>query len=84
MRHTRVVVPHYGGPEVITAIEEDIPTPNAGEVRVKVLAAGVSLPDVLERRILRLNRGDSGRGYFVIRFRQEVIRDAQALFAGSA
>ena len=38
----------------------------------------------LERRILRLNRGDSGRGYFVIRFRQEVVRDAQALFAGSA
>ena len=49
MRHTRVVVPHYGGPEVITAIEEDIPTPNSGEVRVKVLAAGVSLPDVLAR-----------------------------------
>jgi NADPH2:quinone reductase len=34
---------------VITAIEEDIPTPNPGEVRVKVLAAGVSLPDVLAR-----------------------------------
>jgi NADPH:quinone reductase-like Zn-dependent oxidoreductase len=49
MRHTRVVVPHYGGPEVITAIEEDIPTPNSGEVRVKVLAAGVSLADVLAR-----------------------------------
>jgi NADPH2:quinone reductase len=49
MPHTRVVVPHYGGPEVITVIEEDIPTPNAGEVRVKVLAAGVSLPDVLAR-----------------------------------
>src|ERR1700752_3938386 len=49
MRHTRVVVTHYGGPEVITVIEEDIPTPNAGEVRVKVLAAGVSLPDVLAR-----------------------------------
>src|SRR5262249_26708300 len=31
------------------AIEEDIPTPKAGEVRVKVLAAGVSLPDVLAR-----------------------------------
>jgi NADPH:quinone reductase-like Zn-dependent oxidoreductase len=45
MPHTRVVVvPHYGAPEVITVIEEDIPTPNAGEVRVKVLAAGVSLP----------------------------------------
>lgn len=49
MRHTRVVVTRYGGPEVITTIEEDIPTPKAGEVRVKVLAAGVSLPDVLAR-----------------------------------
>jgi NADPH2:quinone reductase len=45
MRHTRVVVPRYGGPEVITSIEEDIPTPNSGEVRVKVLAAGVGLPE---------------------------------------
>jgi NADPH2:quinone reductase len=49
MRHTRIVVPRYGGPEVITAIEEDIPTPNSGEVRVKVLAAGASLPDILAR-----------------------------------
>ena len=49
MRHIRVVVTHYGGPEVITTIEEDIPTPKAAEVRVKVLAAGVSLPDVLAR-----------------------------------
>jgi NADPH:quinone reductase-like Zn-dependent oxidoreductase len=49
MRHKRVVVTHYGGQEVITAIEEDIPTPKAREVRVKVLAAGVSLPDVLAR-----------------------------------
>jgi NADPH:quinone reductase-like Zn-dependent oxidoreductase len=49
MRHKRVVVTHYGGPEVITIIEEDLPTPKPGEVRVKVLAAGVSLPDVLAR-----------------------------------
>src|SRR6516165_10997123 len=49
MRHKRVVVTHYGGPEVISVIEEDIPTPKAGEVRVKVSAAGVSLPDVLAR-----------------------------------
>jgi NADPH2:quinone reductase len=49
MRHMRVVVAHYGGPEVITVIEEDTPTPKPGEVRVKVLAAGVSLPDVLAR-----------------------------------
>ena len=48
MRHKRVVITQYGGPEVITVIEEDVPTPKA-EVRVGVLAAGVSLPDVLAR-----------------------------------
>jgi hypothetical protein len=35
----------------------------------------------LERRTLRLKRGDSGQAWFVIRFRREVIRDAEALFA---
>jgi NADPH:quinone reductase len=49
VRNMRVVVTRYGGPEVITVIEEESPTPKAGEVRVKVLAAGVSLPDVLAR-----------------------------------
>ena len=49
MSHKRVVITQYGGPEVIIAIEEDTPTPQAGEVRVKVLAAGVGMPDVLAR-----------------------------------
>jgi NADPH2:quinone reductase len=49
MRHKRVLVERYGDPDVITVIEEDIPAPKAGEIRVKVLAAGVSLPDVLAR-----------------------------------
>jgi len=49
MRYKRVLITRYGGPEVITTIEEDIPDPKAGEVRVKVLAAGVSLPDLLAR-----------------------------------
>lgn len=49
MRHKRVVVTHYGGPEVIIVIEEETPVPKDGEVRVKVLAAGVGLPDVLAR-----------------------------------
>jgi NADPH:quinone reductase-like Zn-dependent oxidoreductase len=49
MRNKRVVVTRYGGPEVISTIEEDVPVPKAGHVRVKVLAAGVSLPDVLAR-----------------------------------
>jgi NADPH2:quinone reductase len=49
MRQMRVLVANYGGPEVITVIEEELPSPKAGEVRVKVSAAGVSLPDVLAR-----------------------------------
>jgi NADPH2:quinone reductase len=49
MRHTRIVVTHYGGPDALRVIEEDRPEPKAGEVRVRVLAAGVSLPDVMMR-----------------------------------
>jgi NADPH:quinone reductase-like Zn-dependent oxidoreductase len=49
MRHKRVVVAEYGGPEVLTIVEEEIPVPKRGELRVKVLAAGVSLPDILAR-----------------------------------
>jgi NADPH:quinone reductase-like Zn-dependent oxidoreductase len=49
MRHTRIVVTHYGGPDALQVIEEDCPEPKRGEVRVKVLAAGVALPDVMMR-----------------------------------
>jgi NADPH2:quinone reductase len=49
MRHTRIIVTHYGGPDALQVLEEECPKPKAGEVRVKVLAAGVSLPDVLAR-----------------------------------
>src|SRR5438094_1068645 len=49
MRQTKAVVTRYGGPEVITVAEQECPAPMPGEVRVKVLAAGVSLPDVLAR-----------------------------------
>jgi len=49
VRNTHITVSRYGGPEVITVAEEQCPAPIAGEVRVKVLAAGVSLPDVLAR-----------------------------------
>ena len=41
----RVVVDHYGGPEVLRLVEADDPSPGPGEVRVRVLAAGVSLTD---------------------------------------
>ena len=49
MRHTRIVVTHYGGPDALQVVEEDAPEPKRGEVRVRVLAAGVSLPDVMMR-----------------------------------
>jgi NADPH2:quinone reductase len=37
-----VVVNHFGGPEVVTVVEDEVPMPGPGEVRVRVLAAGVS------------------------------------------
>ena len=49
MRHTRIIVTHYGGPDELRVVEEECPEPKAGEVRVRVLAAGVSLPDVMAR-----------------------------------
>ncbi len=49
MRHTRIVVTHYGGPDALQVLEEERPEPRPGEVRVHVLAAGVSLPDILAR-----------------------------------
>jgi len=45
----RVVVDRYGGPEVLTVVEDDDPRPGLGEVRVRVLAAGVSFTDALLR-----------------------------------
>ena len=49
MRHTRIIVTHYGGPDALRVVEEECPEPKDGEVRVRVLAAGVSLPDVMAR-----------------------------------
>ena len=49
MRYTRVVVHRYGGPEELRLVEEECPEPQPGEVRVRVLAAGVALPDLLMR-----------------------------------
>ena len=38
-----------GGPEVLEAVTLDIPTPRAGEVLIKVAAAGVNRPDIAQR-----------------------------------
>jgi NADPH2:quinone reductase len=49
MKHMRIVVTRYGGPETMMVVEEERPEPKPDEVRVRVLAAGVSLPDVMMR-----------------------------------
>lgn len=49
MKHKRIVVARYGGPDVLQLVEEERPEPKRGEARVRVLAAGVSLPDLMMR-----------------------------------
>jgi NADPH2:quinone reductase len=49
VKQTRVIVTHYGGPEALQIVEEECPEPKEGEVRVRVVAAGVSLPDLMMR-----------------------------------
>ncbi len=49
MRHTRIIVTHYDGPDALQVLEEECPEPKGGEARVRVLAAGVCLPDLQMR-----------------------------------
>ena len=39
-----------GGPDVLKSVERPLPQPQAGEVLIKVAAAGVNRPDVLQRK----------------------------------
>jgi NADPH:quinone reductase-like Zn-dependent oxidoreductase len=45
----QVVIPRYGGPEVMTLQERPDPPPGEGQVRIAVRAAGVNFADVLAR-----------------------------------
>ena len=49
MKSTRIVIAHYGGPDELRVVEEDCPEPKACEARVKALASGVALPDIMAR-----------------------------------
>lgn len=49
MKYRRIIVTRYGGPDALRVVEEECPEPKAGEVLVRVLAAGVSLPDLMMR-----------------------------------
>ena len=49
MKHKRIIVTRYGGPDALKLIEEERPEPKPGEARVRMLAAGVALPDLMMR-----------------------------------
>lgn len=48
MNVVEITVP--GGPEVLSLAQREIPTPQAGQVLIKVAAAGVNRPDVFQRQ----------------------------------
>ncbi|MFW2383048.1 MAG: zinc-binding dehydrogenase [Acidimicrobiales bacterium] len=50
-RNHRIVVTKRGGPDVLEFVEDDLPEPAQGEVRVRVEGAGVSAYDVMVRSI---------------------------------
>jgi NADPH2:quinone reductase len=47
---TAIAIPAPGGPEVLVPEERPVPSPGASEVLVKVKAAGVNRPDVMQRK----------------------------------
>jgi NADPH2:quinone reductase len=47
---TAIAITEPGGPEVLKPTKLPVPTPGAGEILVKVRAAGVNRPDVLQRK----------------------------------
>jgi NADPH2:quinone reductase len=49
-RMTAIAISAPGGPNVLVPQERPVPTPGPGEVLVKVAAAGVNRPDVMQRQ----------------------------------
>jgi NADPH:quinone reductase-like Zn-dependent oxidoreductase len=47
---TAIAITAPGGPEVLKPVRLAVPVPAAHEVLVKVMAAGVNRPDVLQRQ----------------------------------
>lgn len=47
---TAIEISTPGGPEVLVPVTRPVPRPGAGELLVRVAAAGVNRPDVLQRR----------------------------------
>ncbi|MBF2007366.1 MAG: zinc-binding dehydrogenase [Chlorogloeopsis fritschii C42_A2020_084] len=49
MSYKRILITRHGGSEVLQLFEDELPEPQTGEVRVRILASGVAFTDVLIR-----------------------------------
>ncbi len=47
---TAIAIPVPGGPEALIPEQRPVPTPDAGEILIKVAAAGVNRPDAVQRQ----------------------------------
>lgn len=47
---TCIEIAHPGGPEVLVQAQRQSPRPNSGQVLIKVAAAGVNRPDIIQRQ----------------------------------
>jgi NADPH2:quinone reductase len=80
----RVIVDHYGGPEVLKVVDDDAPRPGIGQVCVRVLASGVSFTDSQLRAgtYLGVPRPPFTPGYEVVGVVEEVGPDCTRLRVG--
>ena len=47
---TAVQISSFGGPDVLSVVSRPIPRPKSGEILVKIIAAGVNFPDIMQRK----------------------------------
>ena len=64
MKYKHIVISRFGGPESLLIAEDELLEPRANEVRVKVLAAGVSFADIFMRKGVHPESWNLGRTPF--------------------
>ena len=64
MKYKHILISSFGGPENLLLAQDELPEPQANEVRVKVLAAGVSFADILMREGVHPESWNLGRTPF--------------------
>jgi NADPH:quinone reductase-like Zn-dependent oxidoreductase len=66
MKYKHIVISQFGGPENLILAEDELLEPRDNEVRVKVLAAGVSFADILLRKGIHPESWNLGRMPFTL------------------